>query len=124
MKRIGLKKLALTPKKALIASSLLSLLLSIEFNSDIYIIHNQISFSSLLLAIIYFSYLETITSFFLDGHTRKTYQGIFTPLIRYGLVLVISFNPKSTGLFTPSTALGGGVFSTPSVKLDLDALES
>ena len=36
-----------------------------------------------------------------------------------------SFNPKSTGLFAPGTALGGrGVFSTPSVKLDPDILES
>ena len=47
-----LKKRALTPKQALIAPSFLSLLLSIELNSNIYIIHNQISSSSLLLAII------------------------------------------------------------------------
>ena len=32
-------------------------------------------------------------------------------------------NPKSTGLFPPGAALGGGV-STPSVKLDPDILES
>ena len=33
-------------------------------------------------------------------------------------------NPKSTGLFAPSTALGGGCFPPPSVKLDPDILES
>ena len=32
--------------------------------------------------------------------------------------------PKSTGLFSPGTALGGGGFPPPSVKLDLDILES
>ena len=34
------------------------------------------------------------------------------------------FNPKCTGLFPPGAAMGGGVFSTPSVKLDPDTLES
>ena len=33
-------------------------------------------------------------------------------------------NPKSTGPFSPGTALGGGVSSTPSIKLDPDILES
>ena len=33
------------------------------------------------------------------------------------------FNPKSTGLFPPGEALGG-VFSTTSVRLDPDILES
>ena len=91
MERTGLKKRALTPKQALIAPSFLSLLLSIEFsNSNIYIIHNQISSSSLLLAIIPLLLFRNNYFIFLDGHIRKAYYGTFTPLILYGVVLVIS----------------------------------
>ena len=32
-------------------------------------------------------------------------------------VLKVSLNSKSTGLFSPSTTLGGGVFSTPLCKI-------
>ena len=36
-----------------------------------------------------------------------------------------NINPKRTGLFSPGAALEGeGMFSTPSVKLDPDILES
>ena len=81
MERTGLKKRALTSKQALIAPSLLPLLLSIEFNSNIYIIHNQISPSSLPLAIILLLLFRKNYFIFLDGHIHKTYYGIFTPLI-------------------------------------------
>ena len=44
------------------------------------------------------------------------------------IVIFDPVSPQNTGLFAPGTALGlgggGGVFSTPSVKLDADFLES
>ena len=90
MERIGLKKLALTPKQALIAPSFLSLLLFIDLNSNIYIIHNQISASSLLLAIIQLPIFRNSYFIFLYAHIRKAYYRIFTPLIQYGVMLMIS----------------------------------
>ena len=90
VERTGLNKRVLTPKQALIAPSFLSLLLSIEFNSNVYIIHNQISSSSLLLAIIPLLSFRNNYFIFLDGHIRKAYYSIFTPLILYSVVLVIS----------------------------------
>ena len=85
-----LKKQALTPKQALIAPSFLSLLLSIELNSNIYIIHNQISSASLLLTIIQLPILRNSYFISLYGNIRKAYYGIFTPLISYGVILLIS----------------------------------
>ena len=88
--RRGLKKRALTLKQALIAPSFLSLLLSIELNFNIYIIHNQISSSSLLLAIIQLPIFRDSYFISLYGNIRKAYYGIFTPLILYGVMLLIS----------------------------------
>ena len=85
-----LKKRALTFKQALIALSFLFLLLSIELNSNIYIIHNQISSSSLLLAIIQLPILRNSYFISLYANIRKAYYGIFTPLILYGVMLLIS----------------------------------
>ena len=96
-----MKKQALTPKQALIAPLLLFLLLSIEFNSNIYIIHDQISFSFLPLEIIPLLLFSNHYFIFLDSHIRKAYYGIFTPLILYDVVLVILF--KKANLFLTRT---------------------
>ena len=55
---------------------------------------------------------------------------IMTELIKNAIattgrtVVYLSLNTKSTGLFPPGAALGGGCFPSPTVRLDADILES
>ena len=68
------------------------IVLSIEFNSNIYIIHNENLSAALSSPVQYFTCM--------DNHIRKAYYDTchtFDP--SHGLILVIIFNPVHTGLF-------------------------